>query len=460
MTSASVLVERLVGPVRTLVAERSVRQVAEYTASVGTTMAANFLIVVALVWLMSAHDYAGFVLTKATLYLIASLGSMGLSQAVVRRAAGPDSLPVFSSALAAVTVLAIPASLVLIGCFVVLGERTGITVNAGLVVASALAVVFYMLASEAINWLRARHRSGVHAVLSAIRAGFQLTAVVGLVWLVRKPIAFVWGLAVADALFLLVAMVGFRLHFAPAFCRPDARLAREMVTFGWPFAVVIAAGFLLNFADRYLISYLIPDQSMLAYYDAAYMLVGSALALIVRPFNLFLFPAYVRRHAEAGPEATIAMIVRSLLYFLIPAFTLAALLTLFSVPLLRLVFPVGYETASTIFGPVAMGIVLNGTFMGVVAGLYLAHRTIMVSIASLSALAVNVILNLMLIPLIGISGAALSTVFAFAALLVVGYLFARPILAIPIPIGLIAGGTVALGGAHLLSGWFSAIGLM
>ncbi|MFQ5807933.1 MAG: hypothetical protein ACE5I3_15925, partial [Phycisphaerae bacterium] len=203
MTSASVLVGRLIGPVRTLVAERSVRQVAEYTASVGTTMAANFLIVVALVWLMPAHEYAGFVLTKATLYLIASLGSVGLSQAVVRRAAGADTLPVLSSALATVMVLAIPAALVLLGCFVALGERTGMTVNAGLVVASLLVVLFSMLANEAINWLRATFSEAhdrdaclveLHSHTSPWPAAFSVSDMIGfrdfvphILWRLRRP---------------------------------------------------------------------------------------------------------------------------------------------------------------------------------------------------------------------------------------------------------------------------------
>ncbi len=88
------------------------------------------------------------------------------------------------------------------------------TVNAGLIIASLLAVLSYMLATETVNWLRAVHRSDAHAILSALRAGFQLVAVVGLVWLTRNPIGFLWGMATADAVYLLAAVLGFRVQLA------------------------------------------------------------------------------------------------------------------------------------------------------------------------------------------------------------------------------------------------------
>jgi len=182
-----------------------------------------------------------------------------------------------------------------------------------------------------------------------------------------------------------------------------------------------------------------------AYYDAASMVVVSALAVLVRPFNLYLFPAYTKRFEEEGRDSTIRLVNRAQRLFLIAGLGVATVVVLLREPLLRLLFPAEYSNAASIFALVAYATVLNGVFMATVAGLYISKRTAMVGVAAIVAVMANLAANWFLIPMYGINGAALGTAISSLVQLAVGYYYSRAVLPVTLPLGLMIGGALWLG---------------
>jgi len=217
-----------------------------------------------------------------------------------------------------------------------------------------------------------------------------------------------------------------------------------MLRYGWPHTFVIASGFMLNYADRYMLSFLTNNNSVVAYYDAASMVVVSALALLVRPFNLFLFPAYTKRYEEEGRDANVILVNRAQRLFLIAGLGVSTIVVVLREPMLQLLFPEDYSAASSIFAAVAYGTVLNGVFMATVAGLYLSQKTMMVGVAAIVAVLSNIFANWLLIPIYGIDGAALGTAISSLMQLLVGYYFSRSVLPVRLPIALLSGGALWL----------------
>ena len=425
-----------------------VRQLLVYGLSVGGTMVVAFALVLILVRVLPAEAYGGLVLTKVLLLVVISLGGLGLSQAAVRWV-GFRERPelVLGTILGGVALAALPAAAVLIGLMAAFAGRLTLSIEPLLVAATCSLVLSYMFNNELLNWSRALHQARRHAVLNTVRALEQLSFVTAGVLLAGNVAGFVYGLAVGELLFMGWLAIGHRGRLAFRF-----DLLRKMLRYSWPHTFVIASSFLLIYVDRYMLAFLTNDTSVVAHYDAAYILVSSALALVVRPFNLFLFPAYTKRYAEEGRDATVRMVEKAQHFFLIAGLGVATLVVLLREPMLGWLYPAGYQSAASIFAAVAYGTLLNGVFMATVAGLYISDRTLMVGVVVMVALTVNILANWLLIPLWGVDGAAISTALAGLVQVAVGHYYARKILPVKLPIIWLGIGAAWLG----LVQWVSA----
>lgn len=444
-------------PLRAFVAQETVRRLLHYGVSVGVAMSANFLIVLSLVRLLPAELYAGFALTKASLIVIAGLTGLGLSQAVVRWRADPESRdPILATGLAGTVALAAVGGAALFALLAVLGARRGFSLDPAAVLAAVGAVASYMLANEVLNWMRANHRSKAYVFQCVGRATLQLALITLAVYGLASPTGYLYGLFAAEATFVAIAALVWRQHWRAQEWRIDLRLLGRMLAYGAPHALVISSGFLLTFADRFMLSYLLADQNYVAYYDASYIILSSALGLLIRPYNLFLFPAYTRRYHEQGAEAAVAFIEAAIRRFLAVGFVVSLAMIAGRGLIFATLLPPGYEVGATIFAPVSIGVLLSGVFMGAAGGLYLANRTWIVGAVSLVAFATNLGANYLLIPLFGIDGAAYSTLLAYLVQLGLACHFSRRILPVRVPWFVLAIGSGACFSLQHLSSMIGA----
>jgi O-antigen/teichoic acid export membrane protein len=429
----------------TILDELSVRQLLTYFLSVGGAMLAGFLMIVLLVRILPAEVYGELVLLKALTLVVVSLASLGLSQAAVRWVGAESEDLVLGTILSGVLFASFPASLLLIFSIIGLDEKLNLNITPLLGAVIFLLVLTYMLNNELVNWQRAKAQAKQHALISTVRAVQQMFAVVFGVLITSDVSGYVYGLAVGEL--LLLSWLLIRQRFKLAF---QAKLLAEMLRYGWPFTLVISSGFILNYCDRYMLSFMLNDNSIVAYYDASALVVVSIMALMVRPFNLFLFPAYTKCYEKNGQDATVSLINRVQRVFFFVGLVLATLLVVSSELILSLIYPVDYRVAGPIFAPLAFNALLNGAFMIATAGLYISKKTLKVGTAALVAVTGNVFLNWVLIPAYGMNGAAYATMFSSFLQLIVGYYYSRSFLPINSPLLLAVGVALWLG----LVNWF------
>jgi O-antigen/teichoic acid export membrane protein len=410
---------------------KSIRQFLVYALSVAGTMGTNLLLVLFLVHVLPSDVYSEIVLIKIAIIVTTTLAGMGLSQAAVRwHGISEDSDYVYSSVATGVLLMAIPGAVILIAIIMISTVTFYLNINAALLFSLVVLVVSYMLNNELINWARARHESLKHAITSTARGIASLCSVAAGVYLSGDANGFIYGLTAGELLFLLIAVnFGYNQKLVPV----KKEYLLEMLKYGWPHTVVISSGFLLTYADRYMLAMYGSNISIVGYYDAAYMIVTSALALLVRPFNLLMFPSYMKKYSEQGDVVAINFIERSQRYFIAAATALAFALIMLRYFVLGILFPEEYLSSASIVAPVAYAVIINGVFMTAVAGLYISNKTLMVGVSAALALVVNIILNIILIPEYGMNGAAMSTVFAAIVQLLMGYVFARVILKVRLP---------------------------
>jgi O-antigen/teichoic acid export membrane protein len=193
---------------------------------------------------------------------------------------------------------------------------------------------------------------------------------------------------------------------------PDFHFIKKYLLFGLP---TLLSGFsysIVTSADKYLVGFFL-GTLFVGYYAPAYSL-GNIITFLILPLSFVLFPAVCKSYDENELDEVKNKLKYSLKYFLIIAipavFGLSALvkeiLQIFSTQEIATYsyFVTPFVATSTLFYG------LSDIFSQIII---LAKKTKIVGYIWFAAAIINIILNLILIPLYGILGAAISTLLCY-----------------------------------------------
>ncbi len=179
----------------------------------------------------------------------------------------------------------------------------------------------------------------------------------------------------------------------------------------------------VNLSDRYFIAHMI-NISEAGIYSASYSL-ANLLNLISWPIGVVLFPV-ISRLWDRGERATVKSYfeysVKLLLLVSLPA---SAGIGILSQHLLGYLATSEYEAGISLVLVLNAGIALAGVFLINEYIIYLVKKTIWLPIINGSGAFINIIINIALIPTIGIMGAAISTLAAFFVITLIVYLWGK-----------------------------------
>ena len=197
--------------------------------------------------------------------------------------------------------------------------------------------------------------------------------------------------------------------------RPDA--LRRLVAFGAPLAVAGVGVVLLNLADRYLLKWL-ADLDTVAVYDWASRLGSVLYLLVVTSFSSAFSVLGVKEFDRAGGAAGgAALHRRTFRHYVVWAGWGVLGLSLAAYDGTRVVSEnPAFLAVESLVLPVAVGFMVYGVYYILVNILYAAGLTGRIAANLVAATALNVALNVALIPPLGAVGAAVATVVAYAAL--------------------------------------------
>ena len=213
----------------------------------------------------------------------------------------------------------------------------------------------------------------------------------------------------SGTLIVYLALLGFRreqlgLQF-------DRGLLREMNRFGIPLVPTALFLWVTNFSDRFFLVKL-SDVSEAGLYSVG-VRVASAMVLLLTAFRM-AWPAFaysIRDEDEA--RRTYAYV---LTYMTLVTSWVALGLTLFAPWLVDLLAASRFAESSRVVGPLSFAAVAFGAYIVVAIGVGRIRRTQFNWVVTGAAAAVNVALNLTLIPRYGMMGAAVATVAAYVTM--------------------------------------------
>lgn len=362
---------------------------------------------------LGAAAYGAYVQVLAVSVLLSQVATLGLDTGIVQfvqqheddRAAaywtGASTVLVAGAACsAAVAALAWPLAAVTLGT-----AEYGTAFLVGSVLVTLTVEFRY-----AQGYLRATRRIGLYAATDAAQVYLQVAAVAGAVLLTDWGIAGVLA-AVVAARGLVVAMMHAAIVAEVGVAAPSPDRLRRYLRYSLPTMGTDVARSALTRADRIVVGALL-GAAAVGVYTVAYQ-VARLLLLYVRPLSITLFPEFSRLWTEDRDRVR-TLGVTGLRYFLAIAVPSVAGFWLIGEPLLRLLTtPDTAAAASPLLVLLAVGILLQGVAEIYTQLFYAAGETgVPLRIQAGSALA-NVLLNLALLPLVGLVGAALATIATF-----------------------------------------------
>lgn len=274
-------------------------------------------------------------------------------------------------------------------------------------------VLFDSFNQVPLSFLRAERRARDYVLVSLSRAVVGTVMILALVVLLRVGVVGVAiGSAVAAALSAAIGIVSLWRVGALRFSI-DRDLMRQMLGFSLPLVPAAIAGWVLNLSDRPLLQVITGSAATVGVYSLGYTAGLVTNALVVQPFSLAWGAAHweISRASDA-PQA----FARVMTWFLAFASGVALLVAGMGTDALRLLAGPEFEGSRYIVPFSAFAYVMFGAYTIGSSGLSIVGRTGLVAGAMGVAAISSVVLNLVLIPILGMFGAAISTILGYLVL--------------------------------------------
>jgi O-antigen/teichoic acid export membrane protein len=220
------------------------------------------------------------------------------------------------------------------------------------------------------------------------------------------------GLLGAQVLVLLftvpVALWMVRRDFQPS--KFDQVWAGKLVKFGFPFIFVDLAYILFSSMDRWMLAYFSSLEEVGVYSVA--LRFASVVAFVSSAFGQAWSPMAIKIITD-HPDQYRKLFGQVLLVLLVVMMVVGGAISLFAGELIALIMPREYWGSALPLTILCFGIVLQSTQQVTAIGISIEKKTYLFARVAWFAVCVNFVLNLLLIPPLGATGAAWATLISY-----------------------------------------------
>jgi O-antigen/teichoic acid export membrane protein len=259
------------------------------------------------------------------------------------------------------------------------------------------------------NYYRIVQRIGRLSLLTVVQTLLELGGVAAGIWLAHSLDLALWLVVLVRLLvfLFLVGVITRQLGWAA----PSWPLLQPMLRYSLPLMPNIFSQWAVSYADRIIIVQVLGTAAV-GVYSAAYSL-GQALVLVYSPLGFVLFPLAARAWDQGRRQHVGDLFSQVTRYYLLLAIPASLGLTLLAQPLFGLLTRQQFAIPTQLVFWVAVGVALKGLYQINVYVFHLVHKTVLATIILAASTALNILLNIALIPRIGVTGAAVATAVTF-----------------------------------------------
>lgn len=213
-------------------------------------------------------------------------------------------------------------------------------------------------------------------------------------------------LCITASLWAILKQIGFQF--------PKFTELKSYLKYGLPLIPNTAILWIIHSSDRYMIAYFMETRDV-GIYSAAYGL-ANIVSLGIASLGIVLFPTVSKSYDDKEITQTKIYLKYSLKYLMMLAIPAAFGLSIMASPLLRIFASSEFTTGGVVIPFVSFGIVLFGFYMVCSIIIHLVKKPYWtVALLSISSI-LNIGLNMLLIPRLGILGAAVATLISYGVL--------------------------------------------
>ena len=386
----------------------------------------NGLIIIPIITkILGVEDYGLYVQFTVTLSLITSFTILGLPYTTVRFLAGEKDEDIIKDDIYSTFALIFVCSIIASSLLLLASDQLSEALFGGfkgLVILIALLIPIESLSGSLQNIFRVFQKIKSYTLIIIIKTYAETLASASVVLLgygileVAIAIVFIRTVILLGLIVIITRSIGLK--------RPTFRRMGEYLRFGLPTVPSMVASWITNSSDRFVISFLL-GVAYVGYYNPGYML-GSLIQVFMTPVDFVLVAVIAKIYEEKNIDLLRDIFKYSVKYFLMIATPAFFGVSILSKPILTtLTTPEIAEQSYMVTPFIAFSMILTG-IGGVALGksLYLAKRTDITMYNWILVAVVNLFLNVLLVPRMGINGAALATMMAFVSGFVFGGYYA------------------------------------
>ena len=371
------------------------------------------------------EDYGIWIQCTVIIGLILAVATLGLPSTMVRFLAAAKKKEEIQEGFYSIVFIVLFASVIASSLLFLFSEPIAVTLfNDNLTIARILALIVFI---ECLNFIllqyfRAFQQIKKHSIFSFLQTYLRIVLVAYFVLSGYGILGAVIALLISNLIlflsqgFLIVSEIGITI---PKFIH-----TREYLAFGLPLIPTALSHWVVNSSDRYVIGIFL-GTAFVGYYSPGYIL-GSIIGMLMAPL-IFMLPAVLSKYYDENNVEAVKTVLRySLKYFLALAIPATFGLSLLSKPLLTILSTPEIASQGYLITPfVALSFLLLGASAVIVQILGLEKKTKISGVIWVMAAILNLGLNLIFIPYMGILGAAITTLiaFTFALILITHYSF-------------------------------------
>jgi len=372
---------------------------------------------------LGVQDYGVWSQIRITMGLLVSFAFLGLHESLIRFIPGEkDEKKIkegFYSSASLIFLMNLAISLALMVFSGPLSEF--LKINQIFVRMLSLIIIFESLNNIFLVFIRAKNEIGKYFWFVVSRIILEIVFLVAMILLGHGLFGIIFSLLFIKVMFFLVLFlyvfkkIGFKV--------PDFSLIRSYLSFGVPTIVDGLSYWVVTSSDRYLIAFFL-GIIFVGYYVPAYS-ITYLLSAFIFPLSFMLSVVLPKFFDENNMEQVKNYLRNSFKYFLMVMIPATFGLSILSKGLLSVLSTKEIAANAYFIVPfIAAGILLYGLTYFFSQILALKKKTKLVASVWTSAAFLNLGLNIILVPVLGILGAAFTTFIAYLCALLLMYYFA------------------------------------
>lgn len=370
--------------------------------------------------ILGSYDYGIWAQISSTVSLLSPLALMGLSMGVIRfLSSEKDKEKIREGFFSVVFFVAFAGLLVSIVVFL-LSDFLAASIfkdthTSGYLKVGAFLIFLSAIDQISIYYFRVSRQTETFAILTLFQTFGQLILISSLLLMgfglfgVISAVLIVQGLLFIISVYKIISQIGFRI--------PRFTQIGEYLKYSVPLTPNSLIKWITDSSDRYMVSYFL-GLSQVGIYSASYA-IGNLIHLFITPIQLILFPELSRLFDEGKIDEVKIYLGYSMKYFLLIAIPAVFGLSSLAKPMLKIFTTQEFISGSIVIPFIALSGLLSGIFQIVINITHLVKKTKFNLYIHTFAALLNVVFNILLIPSIGIVGAAIATLISYALMVVI-----------------------------------------